>query len=210
MKYIRPPYGDCDNRVREILRQMGYVNVIWSQGWDTNDWRLPLNQIKTPQIVSTFKNALENVRLVKSSMTGALGGPITLEHDLTEETIDLAKTIIELGKKDGLKPMSLAQCLSDPNPYQGNGKSSTPLNKDGAAATTTTQVPNSTNNNNNNNDGKSSVGNSPNSAIGDNHSAGSGSSTTTTKGKSAATSLQSMGVVALGSISVIVSYFLIL
>ncbi|KAG0355212.1 chitin deacetylase [Podila minutissima] len=24
MKYIRPPYGDCDNRVREILRQMGY------------------------------------------------------------------------------------------------------------------------------------------------------------------------------------------
>ncbi|OAQ30127.1 carbohydrate esterase family 4 protein, partial [Linnemannia elongata AG-77] len=30
MKYVRPPYGDCDNRVREILRQMGYINVIWS------------------------------------------------------------------------------------------------------------------------------------------------------------------------------------
>lgn len=119
MKYIRPPYGDTDNRVREILRQMGYSTVIWTLGWDTNDWRLLSNQIKTPEILSTFTNALNNLALVKSKTTGGLGGPITLEHDLIPETITLAKKIIPLGMARGLKPMSLAQCLNDPFPYQG-------------------------------------------------------------------------------------------
>ncbi|KAG0214779.1 chitin deacetylase [Mortierella sp. GBA30] len=122
MKYIRPPYGDCDNRVREILRQMGYSTVIWTLGWDTNDWRLPLHQIQAPQILKTFNDALNNMQLVTSS-AGGLGGPITLEHDLTSETIDLAKTILPIGMGRGLKPMSLAQCLNDPKPYQNAGSS---------------------------------------------------------------------------------------
>ncbi|GJJ68136.1 peptidoglycan-N-acetylglucosamine deacetylase [Entomortierella parvispora] len=134
MKYVRPPYGDTDNRVREILRQMGYSTVIWTLGWDTNDWRLLQHQIKTSEIMSTFNSALNNLGLVKSQRTGELGGPITLEHDLIPETINLSKKIIPLGVAKGLKPMSLAQCLGDPSPYQGpkagtgsedNGKSDT-------------------------------------------------------------------------------------
>ncbi|KAG0257112.1 chitin deacetylase [Mortierella polycephala] len=117
MKYIRPPYGDCDNRVREILRQMGYSTVIWTHGWDTNDWRLPLHQIKAPEIVSSFIKALDNMGQIKSS-EGEPGGPITLEHDLTSETIDLSKKIIPVAMARGLMPMSLAKCLNDPNPYQ--------------------------------------------------------------------------------------------
>ncbi|KAF9150886.1 chitin deacetylase [Linnemannia schmuckeri] len=213
MKYIRPPYGDCDNRVREILRQMGYTNVIWSQGWDTNDWRLPLHMIKTPEIISTFQNALENVRLIKSRQTGSLEGPITLEHDLTLQTVDLSKTIISIGMEKGLKPMNLAQCLSDLSPYQGNGKSSVPLNKDNAAA----QAPKSNNNNAKTMSGGKSkevtapADGAPSQDSSDSASAAGGSSSTTTKGKkSAAASLQSLGVVALGGISAIVSYFLIL
>ncbi|KAG0044405.1 chitin deacetylase [Gryganskiella cystojenkinii] len=119
MKYIRPPYGDTDNRVREILRQLGYTTVIWTLGWDTNDWRLLAHQIKTTEIVSTFTTALNNLALVRSKTTGGLGGPITLEHDLIPETIELSKKIIPLGMARGLKPMSLAQCLNDPSPYQG-------------------------------------------------------------------------------------------
>jgi hypothetical protein len=133
MKYIRPPYGDTDNRVREILRQMGYITVIWTLGWDTNDWRLLQNQIKAPEIMSTFTDALNNMGLVKSKATGGLGGPITLEHDLTAETITLSKKIIPLGMARGLKPMSLAQCLNDPSPYQGQGAGTS------SGATTTAQ-----------------------------------------------------------------------
>ncbi|KAG0290514.1 hypothetical protein BGZ96_006015, partial [Linnemannia gamsii] len=150
--------------------------------------------IKNPQIISTFQNALRDVRLVKSSQTGGLGGPITLEHDLTQETVDLSKTLIEMGRKEGLRPMTLAQCLSDPNPYQVSGKNTNPLIKDGSA----TQTPKS----GNNNDSKGSVGSNPNSAI--------GGGKEVTSPKSAATSLQSMGVVALAGITAIASYFLAL
>ncbi|KAG0081874.1 chitin deacetylase [Linnemannia elongata] len=203
MKYVRPPYGDCDNRVREILRQMGYINVIWSQGWDTNDWRLPLKMIKTPEIISTFKNALDNVALVKSRRTGALEGPITLEHDLTLQTVDLSKSIISIGMGKGLKPMNLAQCLSDPSPYQGNSKSSVSLNKDNGAAG---QTPKS------NGDGAKSTGGSNTKGVpADSASAADGSSSSTpTKSKSAATSLQSLGVITLGGITAVASYFLAL
>ncbi|KAF9948851.1 chitin deacetylase [Mortierella alpina] len=120
MKYIRPPYGDCDNRVREILRQMGYSTVIWTLGWDTNDWRLPLNQIKKADVLKYFNEALNNMQLV-TSKAGGLGGPITLEHDLTVDTIDVAKTVIPIGIAKGLKPMNLAQCLNDAHPYQTAG-----------------------------------------------------------------------------------------
>ncbi|KAF9115696.1 chitin deacetylase [Mortierella sp. AM989] len=117
MKYIRPPYGDVDNRVREILRQMGYTTVIWTLGWDTNDWRLAMKQIKVPEVIETFKNALENRALVKTSQ-GVLAGPVTLEHDLTDDTIELSKQILPLGMNQGLNPMSLAQCMNDASPYQ--------------------------------------------------------------------------------------------
>ncbi|KAF9217105.1 chitin deacetylase [Podila verticillata] len=117
MKYVRPPYGDTDNRVREILRQMGYSTVIWTIGWDTNDWRMLQHQVKEAEIVTTFSNALDNLALVKSSLGGP-GGPITLEHDLTTETINLSKRLIPMAQARGLKPMSLAQCLSDQTPYQ--------------------------------------------------------------------------------------------
>ncbi|KAG0379620.1 chitin deacetylase [Mortierella sp. AD032] len=218
MKYIRPPYGDCDNRVREILRQMGYTNVIWSQGWDTNDWRLPLNQIKAPEIISTFKNALENVRLVKSRQTGALGGPITLEHDLTTETVGLSKTIISMGMKNGLKPMNLAQCLNDASPYQSQSKSSVPPKDVAAPAPDSKSGTNSNNSNNNKSVGGSGAdgngkeatpaGGAPSQ---DSSSTPSSSEGTATKAKSAANSLQSsLGVVALGAISAVASYFLAL
>ncbi|KAG0035088.1 chitin deacetylase [Podila clonocystis] len=117
MKYIRPPYGDTDNRVREILRQMGYSTVIWTLGWDSNDWRIPLHQIKEAEILKIFNNALDNLSLVKSSL-GGLGGPITLEHDMSLETINLAKHLLPVGQARGLKPMNLAQCLNDNTPYQ--------------------------------------------------------------------------------------------
>ncbi|KAF9195438.1 hypothetical protein BGZ51_000012 [Haplosporangium sp. Z 767] len=53
-----------------------------------DDWHLPLHQIKALDIVSSFINALNDMGQIKSSK-GELGGPITLEHDLISETIDV-------------------------------------------------------------------------------------------------------------------------
>ncbi|KAF8960677.1 chitin deacetylase, partial [Entomortierella lignicola] len=121
MKYVRPPYGDTDNRVREILRQMGYTTVIWSKGWDTNDWRMLQNQIQPAEVVQNFNNALGNKSSIQSA-SGAPGGPITLEHDLTDATINMSMKLIPMAQSSGLKPMSLAACLNDQTPYQHGSK----------------------------------------------------------------------------------------
>jgi len=42
VRYMRPPYGDIDNRVRFVLKQMGYVVVDWTDSFDTLDWQSKL------------------------------------------------------------------------------------------------------------------------------------------------------------------------
>ncbi|KAF8983304.1 chitin deacetylase [Haplosporangium bisporale] len=121
MKYVRPPYGDTDNRVREILRQMGYTTVIWTVGWDTNDWRMLQHQVQEAEVIQNFKNVVERVQSIRSQ-SGKACGPITLEHDLSEDTIQLSKKLIPLGQAKGLKPMNLAMCLNDNTPYQHGSK----------------------------------------------------------------------------------------
>lgn len=38
VRYIRPPNGDVDNRVRFVLKKLGYVIVDWSgKDFDTKD-----------------------------------------------------------------------------------------------------------------------------------------------------------------------------
>ncbi|KAF9185395.1 chitin deacetylase [Haplosporangium sp. Z 767] len=121
MKYVRPPYGDTDNRVREILRQMGYTTVIWTKGWDTNDWRMLQKQIQEHEIIQSFQNALAS-RVNIVSALGVPAGPITLEHDLTDATISLSKRLIPMAMSNGLKPMNIATCLNDQTPYQRGSK----------------------------------------------------------------------------------------
>ncbi|KAF9579597.1 chitin deacetylase [Lunasporangiospora selenospora] len=121
MKYVRPPYGDTDNRVREILRQMGYTTVIWTKGWDTNDWRMLQHQVQESDVIQNFHTAVGNSQMVRSP-GGRPAGPITLEHDLNVDTIKLSKRLIPIGMNRGLQPMSLAHCLADQTPYQRGSK----------------------------------------------------------------------------------------
>lgn len=121
MKYVRPPFGDIDNRVREILQQMGYTIVIWTKGWDTNDWKLLMHEIPQREIYQNFKTALDSRAVVRSSNESP-AGPISLEHDLNNDTIRVSKTLIEMAEAKGLQPMDLATCLGDMTPYQRGSK----------------------------------------------------------------------------------------
>ncbi|KAG0370972.1 hypothetical protein BC939DRAFT_410995 [Gamsiella multidivaricata] len=112
-KYWRPPYGDVDNRVREIVRQMGYTTVIWTKEWDSNDWQIPDKTITNKQIFRNFNWALSTLPKLK-------GGVITLEHDLYSQTVNLAGPLLDMGMKKGLEPMDIARCVNDPHPYQNS------------------------------------------------------------------------------------------
>ncbi|KAF9435510.1 chitin deacetylase [Entomortierella beljakovae] len=106
IKYYRPPYGDVDNRVRAIARELGFTTVIWTHQWDTQDWQLEENRISRKQIVNIFNDAI-------GSLPERENGVITLEHDGNKKLNAMANTIIDMGKANGLKPMSIAQCLND-------------------------------------------------------------------------------------------------
>ncbi|KAF8944194.1 chitin deacetylase [Haplosporangium gracile] len=112
-KYWRPPYGDVDNRVREIVRQMGYKTVIWTKEWDSNDWQIPDKTITNKEVFRNFKWALSTIPKLKR-------GVITLEHDLYTQTVNVAGPLLDMGMKKGLEPMDIARCVNDPEPYQNS------------------------------------------------------------------------------------------
>ncbi|KAI1319533.1 chitin deacetylase [Mortierella claussenii] len=106
VKYYRPPYGDVDNRVRAIARELGFKTVIWSSDWDTQDWQLEENTITSKQIVGIFKNDLQ-------SLPQRDQGVITLEHDGDPKMTTMARTLLEMGLAKGMQPMDIAKCLGD-------------------------------------------------------------------------------------------------
>jgi len=85
---MRPPFGDIDDRVRAISMAMGLIPVIWTgvgveNEFDTNDWRVPAGQVKANATVATFRNVMKGIPKLTT-------GFITLEHDLYQESVDLA------------------------------------------------------------------------------------------------------------------------
>lgn len=97
-RYWRPPYGDADNRVRAIGRELfGLQTVFWNQ--DTADWTL-LTGGTTPQAIN-------------ASLTRLLNGPkspglMILEHELSNSTSQVFEDAYPLMLSTGWKLMSAA------------------------------------------------------------------------------------------------------
>ncbi|EXX62656.1 uncharacterized protein OCT59_004790 [Rhizophagus irregularis] len=105
-KYVRPPFGDYDDRVRSIATQLGYKVVIWDK--DTNDWMSADD--KTFQLTWIEGNFTEWVK------EPATTGHISLEHDLYKQTAGRAPIALPIVTKAGftIKPVSV--CLGE-KPY---------------------------------------------------------------------------------------------
>ncbi|KAF8739239.1 hypothetical protein AX14_010403 [Amanita brunnescens Koide BX004] len=107
-KYWRPPYGDCDNRVRAIAKEVfGLTTVVWNQ--DTEDWSLTVKGGTTPD-------------KVQSSMEKWLSGPkspglIILEHELSTDCVDAFIKAFPLIQSKGWKIESVAR-LSGGSAFQ--------------------------------------------------------------------------------------------
>ncbi|KAF9209620.1 chitin deacetylase [Haplosporangium sp. Z 27] len=115
VKYMRPPYGDIDNRVRFVLKKLGYIVVDWTgDAFDTNDWRIPVKQSNASYAEGHFKESLLNYKSDKSLLKK---GFISLEHDLSLDTIGVAQKLIPFAVENGLIIQSVANCLRDATPY---------------------------------------------------------------------------------------------
>ncbi|CAE7208393.1 unnamed protein product [Rhizoctonia solani] len=81
-RYFRPPYGDCDDRVRAIAKGLGMTPVIWTEGFDTDDWSVNSGGVST-QLMDGYNKMLETLPTLNT-------GVVSLQHDWYQGTVDLA------------------------------------------------------------------------------------------------------------------------
>ncbi|KAG0327521.1 chitin deacetylase [Podila horticola] len=133
LKYMRPPYGDINNRVRFILKKLGYIVVDWTgDAFDTNDWQFD-NGVPAATLLAAFTKSLDTY-IAGDKSTGFY----CLEHDRSPGTVNLAQQFIPLGIARNLTFANVPGCQHDAQPYQSG---SAPGN---TTTTTTTPVPTST------------------------------------------------------------------
>lgn len=64
------------------------------------------NTITSKQIVGIFNAGLKSLPARKK-------GVITLQHDGDKKLVTMARTLLDMGIKKGMRPMHIAQCLND-------------------------------------------------------------------------------------------------
>ncbi|KAF9403936.1 chitin deacetylase, partial [Podila epigama] len=123
VRYMRPPYGDVDNRVRYVLKQLGYTIVDWTGDlFDSDDWQIGVDSSVTLESAkSKFQTALDGYT---TNLAIETKGFISLEHDLSVDTVAVAKSAIPFGLARNLTITTVASCLGDTAPYAA-GSSST-------------------------------------------------------------------------------------
>ncbi|KAF9535464.1 hypothetical protein CPB83DRAFT_753571 [Crepidotus variabilis] len=85
---MRPPFGDIDDRVRAISVAMGLTPVIWTRlspqvTFDTDDFNIHNGQTSVYKVLQNWKNILGNVSTINT-------GFVVLEHDLFQESVEVA------------------------------------------------------------------------------------------------------------------------
>ncbi|CAO3596688.1 unnamed protein product [Absidia cylindrospora] len=90
-RFFRPPYGDIDDRVRDVAKALGFTAVIWTH--DTNDWAMTEDKTFDPKWVDG------NATKWASDAATATTGGISLEHDLYANTVDAAVRILPILQK---------------------------------------------------------------------------------------------------------------
>lgn len=111
-RLFRPPYGDIDNRVRDIGTALGFTSVIWNH--DTNDWMLAENYpgFKSEWIDGNF------TEWIGEAATASSGG-LSLEHDIQAVTVDAAIKNLP-GLQKAYKVVPVGECAGVASYKEGN------------------------------------------------------------------------------------------
>ncbi|CAD6975293.1 unnamed protein product, partial [Tilletia controversa] len=111
---MRPPYGDIDDRVRAVCKLLNLTPVIWTTAngdtYDTDDWNIPAGGVTSQEVYTKFSNIIAKAPSLST-------GYIVLEHDLYQQTVDLATNVVlpqalAFSPKQNLLPV--VQCLNKP------------------------------------------------------------------------------------------------
>jgi hypothetical protein len=137
-KYIRPPLGDIDDRVRDVIAQLGLIPVIWNI--DSRDTGLvAATNANIAAITNAFAGRFTNLDTLTSTFTN---GIILLEHDNNVATVNFFQTqVLAAIKTLPFKTVTMSECLQQnswafggkapggPNPLTSDAVSTTSMNK---------------------------------------------------------------------------------
>ncbi|KAG2171409.1 hypothetical protein INT43_009070 [Umbelopsis isabellina] len=114
-KYMRPPFGEADERVKGLMKAMGYKILLWNA--DPTDYNIYKEPNAGSKIQATFHSAVTGVDTGLNLHDDP--GFISLQHDLYAESIAEVPNIIKLLQESQFQLMTSAQCIGDSYPYQG-------------------------------------------------------------------------------------------
>ncbi|OAD71576.1 carbohydrate esterase family 4 protein [Phycomyces blakesleeanus NRRL 1555(-)] len=93
--YMRPPFGDINKHIIDLLNNLGYTIVTWSL--DTKDYET--------------HNLSDEMKSVSVGMEGSSHGYIALTHDVYKQTVEeLAISLINWARDKGFKFCTVAEC----------------------------------------------------------------------------------------------------
>ncbi|KAF0421295.1 glycoside hydrolase/deacetylase [Gigaspora margarita] len=108
-KYMRPPFGDYDDRIRDISTQLGLKPTIWDL--DTNDWMSTDDPTFRLSWISGNFNEWVSDPTLKST------GHISLEHDLYNQTAAQIPLVVPILLKANYSIKTVHDCVGDPSAY---------------------------------------------------------------------------------------------
>lgn len=111
---MRPPYGDIDDRVRAVCAAMGLTPIIWTgigdKEFDTDDWRIAGGTATGTTSFAAWKSIVSQADNLNT-------GFIVLEHDLYQESVDMAVGYIipdALTHTPAFSMKPIIECLNHP------------------------------------------------------------------------------------------------
>jgi peptidoglycan/xylan/chitin deacetylase (PgdA/CDA1 family) len=118
LKYMRPPFGDIDARVRFVLKKLGYIPVKWTnRDFDTEDWMIGT---KFYDLMTTEEDSLYSFNQTLNAYVTSpkTKGFYCIEHDVRKYEVQAAPKMIYLGVEHKIDFSTVAGCESDAHPYQ--------------------------------------------------------------------------------------------
>lgn len=102
----RPPFGDVDDRVRYIANQLGMQTVIWTEGFDTNDWTIGSNGVTEDKVLEIFQSWIPKIPTMDH-------GFLVLEHDLYEKSVAVGMKILPMAKAANIIMLPINECIHE-------------------------------------------------------------------------------------------------
>ncbi|ORX47790.1 glycoside hydrolase/deacetylase, partial [Hesseltinella vesiculosa] len=107
--YVRPPYGEADERVKALLKTMGYKILMWNV--DPTDYDVYSLPFGGDMIQSAFRKAADG----KDTGLNALNDPgyISLQHDLYKESVQQVPEVVKYLTSKGYRFVTVAECTKE-------------------------------------------------------------------------------------------------